>query len=55
MTIFRRVRGSGEVSALICKDSVIVVGRSACGTKTVSANPHSLKSVKSQSMKSSEG
>jgi len=36
------------------KDLIIVVGRSVFDTKNVSANTHSLKSVKSQSRKSFE-
>lgn len=52
ITIFRRVCGLQEISSWICKHVVMVVGRSICDTKNVSAKTHSLKSVTSQSRKS---
>ena len=44
----------GELLSWIRKDLLIVVERSACDTKSVSANRYSLKSLKSQSRKSLE-
>jgi hypothetical protein len=52
--MFRKTEGSGELSSWIHKHLAMVLGRSSCEITNVSANTHSLKSVKSQSRKSCE-